>query len=354
MPEPVPVSGDPLISVVMPVYNAGRYVGDAIRSILAQTYRRLELIVVESGSTDASADVGRDLAGRDDRIRPLFLPYCGVSRALNVAIALAHGEWIAHMEADDIALPQRLAIQMDWIRQTGAVVGGSLAKVFGEDDHLYWFPETHEAIRCELLFRCALLETTVLMRADIAREHPFDEDVVFQDYEMWTRLAPRYVLGNLQQILVKYRRHPQQTSIVRVVRLREDQRRVRRRYFDTLFPEATAEDYAAVSRVAEREPFSNLTDLERAGSWLVHLAQTPDAFLRRRMAKRWRAACQRSAHLGPECYRLYRRVAPQFGVAPARGSVNFWLDCALRLRPDSRTSAVLASIMRRMGPSLNR
>jgi hypothetical protein len=150
-------------------------------------------------------------------------------------------------------------------------------------------------------------------------------------------------------VLVKYRRHSQQHSKINAELDRRDQRKFRRRYFRALFPEATVEDNAALDHIFEREPFSSLVQLELAGKWLARLSQTPDNFLRRQMASRWRVVCQRSAQLGLACYRVYAQIAPQFEVAPSeRKRQALWLVCALRLTPDSRWYAALASVKRRM------
>ena len=335
----------PLISVVMSVYNAEPYVAEAIASILAQTYRNLEFIIVDGGSTDGSDAVVREFAARDDRIRPLYLTTCGLSYALNAGLALVRGEWVAYMEADNVSLPERFAIQLDWMQNTGVEIGGSLAKIFGGEERPFWFPETHEAIRNELLFHCAMLQTTMLMPADIAKKHPFDDDAIFQDYEMWTRLAPHYRMGNQPQVLVKYRRHPGQTSIVKIARIKSEQRKYRRRYFHDLYPDATGDDYATLDRVVEKQPSPDLAELKRSGEWLARLAQTPDNFLRQRMANRWLAACRRSARLGLACYRMYRQVAPQFGVVlDEKADQSLWRLCVLRLSSDSKVYTALWSL----------
>jgi hypothetical protein len=192
-----------------------------------------------------------------------------------------------------------------------------------------------------------MLQTTMLMPADIAKKHPFDENAVFQDYEMWTRLAPHYRMGNQPQVLVKYRRHPGQISIVKTARLTEEQRKYRRRYFHDLFPDATEADYTALNRVVEKRPSPNLEELARSGEWLARLAQTPDNYLRQRMANRWLAACRRSAHLGLGVYRLYRQVAPQFGVSPdGKAARSLRRLCVLRLSSVSKVYTALSSLKR--------
>ena len=128
----------------------------------------------------------------------------------------------------------------------------------------------------------------------------------------------------------------------------EDLRRYREPYFYTLFPDAAVKDYAVLARVADREPLSELADLQRAGEWLLRLAQTPDRFLRQRMARRWWATCLRSAHLGLGCYRLYQRIAPQFGLAINGGAFILWMACVLRLKTGSRRKAALRWLQERL------
>lgn len=310
---------NPLISVVMPVYNAGGYVADAIRSILGQGYGNFEMIVVDDGSTDDSANVVQRFADADRRIRPLFLPHHGVSHALNAGVALAQGEWVAYLDADDMSMPDRFSVQLDWLRRTGSDVAGGCAADFGDhvrsQHSLKWFPESHEAVAHDLVFRCAMLPSTVMLRAAIARDHPFDEQVAFQDYDMWTRLAPRYRLGNVQQILARYRRHPQQSSVVKATRFREEMRRIRARYLAEIFPETLLAERDIVCRVADDQPMSSLAELERAGEWFVRLAHVPDRYLRRRMVERWKKTCWRAARLGLGAFLVYRRILPRLELA---------------------------------------
>ncbi len=337
---------NPLISVVLPVYNREHYVADAIQSILAQTYAPLEVIVVvDEGSTDGSARIVREFAARDARIRPFFLSHGSQWRARNAGVALAKGEYIAHMDDDDVALPDRLAAQLDWMRRTDVEICGGNIKKFGAENGLMWFPETHRAICHELLFRIALFLPTALIRADIARAHPYDESLIYSDYAMLTQIAHRYRLGNLPQIVLKSRYHSQQIHVIHRHAFQDEQRRYSRLYFQTLFPDATPDDVRSCMHVTDGEPLTCLADLERAGTWLVRLAQTPDRFLRRQMANRWYAACRRSAHLGLACHRIYRQIAPQFELAlDRRADPKLWLVCALRLRAGSRLEAWLKRI----------
>ena len=105
----------PSVSVLMPTYNPGRYVSEAIESILAQTFTDFEFLISDAGSTDGSLEVMRRYAEADPRIRLIIQPKAGIVRALNELIALARGDLIARMDADDIALPVRLERQVAYL-----------------------------------------------------------------------------------------------------------------------------------------------------------------------------------------------------------------------------------------------
>ncbi len=300
-------NGPPLISVVMSVYNGAPYLEESIASILGQTHGNLELVVTDDGSTDESAAIVRGLAARDARIRPLFLAHSGIGGADNAGVRAARGEWIARMDQDDIALPERLEVQLAYAQEIGADVCGSLAKSFGAEEKLYWFPESHEGIRRALLVYIAVLQPTALVKARIMRENPYDERTYAADYDLWTRLAPAYRLANVPRILLKYRRHERQTTGTEKARFVADMRKIRFRYFYALFPGTRLSDLLPLSRIADRLPLPSLSDLERAGRWLADLYRDQEPGLREFMAERWRETWERSTHLGPDGEAVYRK-----------------------------------------------
>jgi glycosyl transferase family 2 len=321
----------------MTVHNGAPHVADAIRSIQAQSYSRWELVVIDNGSDDDSAAVVEGLAGNDRRIRLITGFPCGPrARAINAGVDLARGQLIARMDADDVAVPGRLAMQVEWMRRTSVEICGGWIQRFGDRDGLAWFPETHDAIARELLFRCALMQPTVLMHAEILKRHRYSDRVNFEDYELWTRLVGRYRMGNVPAVLLRYRCHPEQSHIVEAPAFEADRRRLRARMFDALFPDATRRDAELIDRVADGMSFASTEELAHAGSLLVALAQSPDTMLRRRMLERWRGSCRRSTHLGLGAWRSYQRLATQFGIPSVDHDRRLRAACALRVGCDSR------------------
>ena len=327
-----------MISVVMPVYNAAPFLDEAIESILNQTYPKFEFIIVDDASTDGSAEIIRKFAEEDLRIRPFFLRHSGAGGAANAGIREATGTFVARMDADDIALPERLATQLSWMRRNKVAVCGSCVKTFGAENRLIWFPEIHEAIRVEMLFRCGLMQPTVMMRADIAKAHPYKEELLFEDYELWTRLASLYRMGNVPQVLLKYRTHSRQRHVCNADDVRRELRHYSTLYFRSLVPGASVADENMMAKVVSKEPLNNLMELKRLGEIFAEFSMVNDRFLRGRLAQRWWSACAFTAPLGTGTYRLYQQMTTLRINARSRDLVLL-IACLLRL-PYSRITKV--------------
>ena len=145
----------PAVSVIMPVFNGRRYLAKAIASVLAQTFADFELIVVDDGSTDRTPEILARFAENDARIRIVSRPNTGIVGALNDAIAVARGEFLARMDADDLCEPERFAKQVEYLRaHPDCVIHGTQILRIDPGD-LPIGPETqlldHEAILARLL-----------------------------------------------------------------------------------------------------------------------------------------------------------------------------------------------------------
>jgi len=287
------------VSVVMPVLNAGPWLAESIASILTQTHEALELIVVDDGSTDDSRDVAAGAAARDARVKTIFLdPLPGntsSARAANAGIAVAAGTHIARMDADDIALPERLERQLAFLEERQLDACGSLAQAFGDEDRLYWYPETSEGVGRELLFRVGILHPTLLARAGLMREHPYLTSASHEDYEWQTRIwAAGARLGNVQDVLLRHRTHAGQAHVRHVELFLRDLRQYRFRHLMRIFPETRPQEYQVLAAIAEKQPVTDPQELEAAAAWLARLAEVPEQALAAAMAYRWGQICDRA------------------------------------------------------------
>jgi glycosyltransferase involved in cell wall biosynthesis len=203
----------PIVSVVMPVYNTEMYLADSIGSILAQTFAVWELICVDDGSSDRSLEVLQRYERSDKRIRVVTRPNTGVARARNGGMALARGRYIAVMDSDDVALPERLRRQVDYMEcHPECVCLGAAVKWVGPDlmpigDE----PRSldHATIDCLTLAGSgsAIRQPVAMFRAEAIRGIGGyrDELTMHEETDLYLRLAEIGRLANLPDILLLYR-----------------------------------------------------------------------------------------------------------------------------------------------------
>jgi Glycosyl transferase family 2 len=212
----------PLVSVTMVVCDVvDCYLAEAIESILAQTFRDFEFIIADFGSPDTAKSIVSKYAAIDNRIRSDEIPRCGLAEARNAACSLAQGKYIAIMDADDVCLPERLSWQVDFMEahpEVG-VVGGAVECIDAAGRVLTTWsnPTENRTIQLALNERCLLRQPSTLMRRDAfvalgGYRAPFAQA---EDYDLWLRIAERYQLANLEQVVLRYRFHPSQVSVSR-------------------------------------------------------------------------------------------------------------------------------------------
>ena len=209
----------PRVSVVMPVYNGERFLAEAIESILTQTFSDFELIIVDDGSTDGSAEIIRAHAARDARIRVFQLGQNrGKADARNIGIDNARGDYITAMDCDDVSMPERLAKQADFLADNPEIGGvGTWGRTVNRDltprGKRYTVPNEHALIAWELFFGEAFLGATVMFRRDILTDTGGYERGrrYVEDLELLSRLLfeSKIRFANLTEDLLLYRIHDQ-------------------------------------------------------------------------------------------------------------------------------------------------
>lgn len=244
------MSDKPIVSVVLPVYNRGRLVGEAIQSILNQTFQDLELIVVDDGSTDNTPAV---LGAFDDsRLRIVRMPVnLGAASARDVGIACAKGNYIATMDSDDVALPHRLALQVDYMQQNPGVtvLATDAIKVYSGRRMRMDYPETDGAIKAMLLWvDGAMIHPTTLIRRQFLLDHGVRYYAKFRTDEDHCLYAEAMVQGarfyNLNIPLLHYRRHTGNVTLDPLLHARK--RPIRELVARRFFPDLTTREIDAL------------------------------------------------------------------------------------------------------------
>jgi len=201
-----------LLSVIMPVYNAERYIFKAIKSILNQTYKNLELIIIEDGSTDQSLKIIESIndervrLNKNDRNR-------GIVYSRNKGLSLAKGDYVGMFDADDIAFREKFEEQINFLEKNkdfGMI--GSWAKWIDENDKKLpggWrLKSSPEKIPSIMLFKNYFLQSAVLYRKESISNYTFREGYdILEDYLIWLEITADHKTWNLQKHLVYYRVH---------------------------------------------------------------------------------------------------------------------------------------------------
>lgn len=208
---------NPLVSVLMPVYKTAPYLSEAMDSMLHQTFKDYELIVLDDCSPDNAEEI---LDAYDDSriVRYKGENNVGLSNVLNVGIEMARGKYIARMDSDDISLPNRLQIQVDYLETHSEIDLVSVGmQLFGAKESVWIRERNPEKVKIEALFHSPVLHASSMWRKDSFERHGLrfrQEMVPAEDYDLWTRAMLKGLkLVNLPEVLYEYRIHEAQATV---------------------------------------------------------------------------------------------------------------------------------------------
>jgi glycosyltransferase involved in cell wall biosynthesis len=207
----------PSISVLIPAYNAAAFIRETIDSILQQTESNFELILINDGSTDETHEIALELCNSDSRIRYFAQENQGIVATLNRGLELCRGEFIARMDADDIARIDRLQKQVALLKANpDVIICGSEADLLGpmKKKRKIWVPGTNYACRAVLpLSPCFIHPSVMFRRTAIDQGARYNSAFQYaEDYEFWHQLQAFGQLRNIKESLLEYRLHDGQLS----------------------------------------------------------------------------------------------------------------------------------------------
>ncbi|MDE6218031.1 MAG: glycosyltransferase [Muribaculaceae bacterium] len=211
------IASTPTVSVVMPAYNAEKYLREAIDSILSQTYTDFELIIINDGSKDSTKEI--ILSYTDPRIVYIENEQnSGICVTLNKGLEAARGRYIARMDSDDISMPERLELQVKYMDEKPEIgASGTDIVIFGDNIEDNVFEHVHNPEQCSagLLFNPCFSHPSVIIRREILESYNIryeDRYRGLEDFKIWWDIAKHSRLSNLNYALLKYRHHTNQET----------------------------------------------------------------------------------------------------------------------------------------------
>jgi len=204
----------PQISVLMPTWNAEQFLAEAVESVLAQTFRDFELIIVDGGSSDRTLEILSHY--KDSRIRVLQAPAAGILPALNFGIEEARAPWIARQDADDISLPHRFEIQWKALnRRSGAIFSHTNYELIGEGSSTVGrnqFARSQAFMALRFCFMCGIVHSSVMFKKEAALAVGGYREKQAEDYALWGRLVETGRCIGIPEKLLQFRMHPVSAS----------------------------------------------------------------------------------------------------------------------------------------------
>ena len=324
----------PEITVLMPVHNVESYVRESAESILSQSFTDVELLVVDDASTDGTVRVLEQLG--DPRVR--IIRSCErlrFSGALNLGLEAVTGRFVARMDGDDIALPDRLEVQHKYLTDHPEVgLCGGLAEMFGTKQGVYFRPPlSHAEIQSYVLFDTPFVHPSVMFRREAIERHHLRYDATYcptDDYELWSRAVRLFPTANLDRILLRYRVHAASLTQSEWADMDGHAARVAARELAALGLPADAEALRFHRNVGRGRCFTlkRREELTRAEVWLKTLIEAnmtagryPDREFRRIVAGVWYSVCYHAGSLGPWAAIQYARSRLR---RPSSANVREW------------------------------
>jgi glycosyltransferase involved in cell wall biosynthesis len=334
------VNPTPKISVVMSAYNAAAYLREAIESILAQTFRDFEFIIINDGSRDDTGQI--ILSFTDPRI--VYIKNesnLGLIASLNKGLQAATGKYIARMDADDISLPVRFQKQIDLLESNNEVVvcGSDYFLLSRKNLHLVKNKNDSDYQKSMLLFAPCFCHPAVMMRNIFSKQNLFykKEYKHVEDYKLWTDLISYGEFANVNEPLLKYRSHPGQVSTENQLIQTEASKRIREEYYRNLGLKLSAKESEALNIIGNNVFISSeetLKEIEKALRELIKQNHSLELFspasFNKLIHKAWLDSCGNTS-LGLKAFSI-GVSSDLFHLVPAspKEKMKLFVKCVIR------------------------
>jgi glycosyltransferase involved in cell wall biosynthesis len=338
-------SDNPKVTVIIPVYNGEKYLSYAVESILNQTFNDFELLIINDGSTDHSLEIIQSY--RDQRIRIVDnKENLGLVRTRNKGLSEARGQYIAFLDCDDIANPNRLKEQVDFLdKHIGFGMVGSWVEVINEQNCLTGEKWKHEIdsdkISSILLFENCFTQSSIMLKKAILFQTLYEESYpVAEDYDLWVRLISITKASNIPNFLVQYRRYFASTSQVKKVLMETCVRKIILSELQSLSIKPTADEFEIHELISSHSFIKCEDTLKKVDKWLLKLYRAnlenncyPNGSFKIVLGERWFDVCNSATGLGLSAWKIYWNSIFAIKVdLYIKRRFKFFIKCAIKYK----------------------
>lgn len=272
-------NNSPILSVIMPVFNGERYLYESINSVLNQSFKNFEFIIINDCSTDKTNHILSEYKSLDNRIVIINnLKNKGIAYSLNEAIKTSKSDLIVRMDSDDVCMPSRFQKQFDYMSNNPLIAVSGTGALINNSNRLlkdYFIPFTKDAhIKTQLLFESPFVHPSIIFRKEVFFRNKMQYDSTYsraEDYKLWTQFARISNMGNIINVGLSYRVNVNSVSNkYKSVQL-NDAGLIREEYFKQIGIPYTESEFILHNRIPIYDDWFTLTDLIEVEKWFLKL-----------------------------------------------------------------------------------
>lgn len=333
----------PLLTVIMPVYNGEKFLKESIDSVLNQTFSDFKLLVLDDNSQDQTAKILEDYQHKDSRIEVITKSKnVGPANLRNEGIEIAKTEFIALLDADDIALPTRFEKQIDFLNTNSEYgVCGTWFTFFGDKENkTIKHHEAHDTLKVEMLSNCCIGNPTVMFKKSHLGDLRFDNQYVpAEDYGLWSQLIANTKFHNIQESLLFYRWHPNNISQTKADNLRTSEVLIRAKQLEHIGIQSTDPDldfYVNTVSLQRKQSSESIIKTIKAANKLIELNKKQNyynqAIFEKHIEKIIVRSIRNAKHFDKFLYRYIKNESEYFSKIPTIDALLLYMKSYLKIK----------------------
>jgi glycosyltransferase involved in cell wall biosynthesis len=333
------------VTVLMSVYNGERFLREAMESILEQTFSDFEFLIIDDGSTDSTPDIVRSFS--DARIKLVRNERnMGMAFSWNRGLAIAKGEYIARMDADDVSLPERLKKQVAFMDAYSDVgICGSWVETFGTQCVTPWHPPVEDGIiRGEHIFHSDMCHPSVIFRKALFEEKKLSFDANMfpaEDYDLWVKASKFMRLANIPERLLLYRVHGENVGNIFAKEQHQSAQLIRVKQIMELGIEPSKEEAEIHSKISLYKFEKSEIFVKQSEQWFLKLQRAnhgrslfPEPDFSKVLAAKWLKLCYATPNLGFWTFKTFwRSPLRRYIQLSWKTRTKFLIRCVLKYNP---------------------